>query len=106
MPDKFYTLKYNDSLDDHGQPRNRQWGAERLADRSMDELLGLCKGLVTDGVLFDEETACLTSWLKANRQVGDLWPANILGARIGKILEDRVVDPKDQIIAKQKQELT
>jgi NAD-dependent DNA ligase len=96
MPDKFYTLKNDDSLDDHGQPRNRQWGGERLANRSMDELLGLCKGLVADGVLSDEETTCLTGWLKANRQVVNLWPANILAARIEKILEDRIVDQEER----------
>jgi len=44
MPDKFYTLKNDGGLDDHGQPRNRRFNAKRRLDRSVDELLGLCKG--------------------------------------------------------------
>lgn len=63
MPDGFYILRNPSrssypALDDHGQPKNRRWNAKRLDERSVDEFLGLCRGLVADGLLTDFPRVC------------------------------------------------
>ena len=68
MADGFYILRKsprgsNPHLEDHGQPRNRRWNAKRLDDRSVDEFLGVCRGLVGDGTLSEEEILFLQTWL-------------------------------------------
>lgn len=96
MADKFYILKKDRLLDEHGQPQPRQWNRKRLVERSLDELLGLCKGLVADRILNEEETAVLIAWLRANRQVTELWPANVLMTRIDRMLADRHIDTDER----------
>lgn len=96
MPDKIYTLKGDDERNEHGQMRHRQFNAERLAKRSMDELLGICKGLVADHVVNDEETAYLIGWTNTHRPLMSQWPGTVLGARIEKILADRIVTPEER----------
>ena len=39
-------MGFDDTLDDHGQPLNRAFNAKRIRDRGVDELLGLCKGMI------------------------------------------------------------
>ncbi len=76
----------------HGQPLNCAYNARRLATRSVDELIGICKGVVADGVVNSEEANFLVGWLNANRPVMDVWPVNVLSVRIEKMLEDNCID--------------
>jgi hypothetical protein len=78
--------------DEHGQPLNRFYRARQNRDRSINELLGVCKGIVADGKVNQEEAEYLCEWLQANRDVRDEWPADILRARIAEYLEDGVLD--------------
>lgn len=54
------------------------------------------QGLIADGVVSDEEMAYLTSWLQANRDALNQWPANVLATRVEQIIEDRVVDTTER----------
>lgn len=98
MPFRRYVLRrpHNKKLDAHGQPTNRYWHARRITDRSIDELIGLCKGLAADMVLVEAECAALLSWLQANQHTLDTWPASILAARIDQFLEDDVIDDQER----------
>lgn len=78
--------------DADGQPTNWHFGGSRVCRRGLDELIGLCKGVMADGRLTQEEAQLLLSWLNTNWSVHDVWPANILVARFEKILEDGVID--------------
>jgi hypothetical protein len=51
-----------DIRDEEGQPP-RPYYAERVEDRLVAELLGVCKGLSCDGVLLEEECQGLKRWL-------------------------------------------
>ena len=82
--------------DEHGQPRNVLLRARQNVDRSIDELIGVCKGVVADGLVNQEEAAYLCSWLQANEHVRNTWPANVLRARIAEYLEDGYLDPDEK----------
>lgn len=84
------------NYDDHGQPLNRNFSAKRLTHRTIDELIGLCKGIQADGLLHDNEARFLAQWLEKSREIVDTWPANILASRIEKILEDNIIDDSER----------
>lgn len=91
-----YILRRPGKLGGHGQPINETWNAPRIATRSIDELIGISKGLISDHVINEEELGFLTSWLTANQHILDVWPANILAARINLILEDKIIDQEER----------
>ncbi len=82
-------------LDPHGQPVAR-FNRSRLTDRAIDELVGLCKGVLADGVVDENEAKFLANWMQANREARDRWPANVLFPRIREMLEDDVLDADEQ----------
>lgn len=82
--------------DAHGQPLNRLLRARQNVDRSIDELIGLCKGITADGVVNQREAECLCAWLAANEHVRDTWPANVLRARVAEYLEDGYLDDDEK----------
>jgi hypothetical protein len=96
MADRIYTLKRTGQLDPNGQPVNRKWNAKRLTERSTDELIGLCRGLIVDKVVSEEETGFLKSWLKTYRDAASSWPGNVIAARLDKIFEDEFIDPEER----------
>lgn len=97
MPFRRYVLRRpHNKLGAHGQPTNRDWSAQRITDRSIDELIGLCKGMAADKILVEAECAALLGWLQANQHTLDTWPASILAARIDLFLEDGVIDDQER----------
>lgn len=96
MSDRIYTLKRKGQLDAHGQPVNRTWNANRLTERSTDELIGLCRGLIVDKAVSEDEAGYLKRWLSSNRDAIDRWPGNVIAARLDKIFEDGIIDPEER----------
>lgn len=96
MADERYLLKRDQKLDPHGQPLNRQFNASRLAERSIDELLGLCKGIISDGVVSPEEAAFLARWVDQQRVAIHLWPVNVMASRIDRMLDDGRIDDDER----------
>lgn len=84
-------------LDKQGQPLNRAFNSKRLADRSVDELIGLCKGIIADGIVQEGEVRFLASWLERSRDITDVWPVNIIAERISSILEDGIIDENEKV---------
>ncbi|HAW32731.1 MAG TPA: hypothetical protein DCY03_32270, partial [Planctomycetaceae bacterium] len=64
--------------DAHGQPLSRTFNAARLNDRKIDELIGLCKGVLADGEVTQFEVEFLQNWLRNNQEISEHWPANVL----------------------------
>lgn len=65
---------------------------DRLKQRKVDELLGICAGIVADGIVNQEEATFIRSWLEANRQVASCFPGDILVSRLRDMLVDGVLD--------------
>jgi hypothetical protein len=68
----------------------------RELEQAVDELLGVCKGIISDGQVVPEEADYLKLWLEKHAAYKDFWPANVLSERIAKIYKDGVVDESEQ----------
>lgn len=82
-------------LDENGQPVNRAFFAKRITDRGIDEMLGLCKGIIADGKVDQKEAEFILNWLKANKEAASQWPCNIIAARAAEYLQDGVLDQEE-----------
>lgn len=80
------------ALDGNGQPENRAYNQRRRADRAVNEMLGLVRGVIADGRVSDEEIASVRLWLEQNAEVAHVWPISVLAERIERIFSDGVVD--------------
>jgi NAD-dependent DNA ligase len=69
---------------------------ERLIQRELDELTGLCKGALLDGCISQIEADGIYNWLNANVHCLDTWPANILYERLHAMLGDGALDADEQ----------
>lgn len=83
-------------LDRQGQPLARGFNAKLRSGRGIDELIGLCKGLIGDGVVNQTEIEFLLSWLSSNQEIAAQWPANVLYERIERVLEDGLMDTEEE----------
>jgi NAD-dependent DNA ligase len=79
-------------LDDYGQPQNRAYNQRRRADRAINEMLGLVRGVIADGRVSDEEVESVRHWLVQNAEVAHVWPISVLADRITRIFSDGIVD--------------
>jgi hypothetical protein len=82
-------------LDGDGQPP-RWLYADRAARRDVIELLGFCKGLVSDGVVFPEEVTGLARWLRGHPDAVVHYPARAVAERVQRILADGIVDDQER----------
>lgn len=70
----------------------RQIHADRIVKRQIDELVGLAKGALLDGVVDQNEAAGILGWLDANAECLDTWPASVLYDRLQAMLADGMLD--------------
>jgi NAD-dependent DNA ligase len=82
--------------DQHGQPLNKAFRSGAVIDRQIDELIGVCKGVIADGHVIQDEADFLLSWLETNRAARALWPANVLYPRLFSALADGVLDANEE----------
>jgi NAD-dependent DNA ligase len=71
-------------------------GGKRIADRQIDELIGLARGLVADGQIVQAEVEFLQKWLAANMAVTDVPVIRTLYARVADMLADGVIDADEK----------
>lgn len=83
------------ALDPDGQA-HRAFNASRRIDRGIHEMLGLCRGLLADGIVTADEALMLSNWLEANGEAAGQWPANAVAERFDRIFADGVVDSEEQ----------
>ena len=83
-------------LDKNGQPVNTRFNARLREDHEVDELVGLCKGVVADGMINQQEAEFLLNWLELSRESQDAWPANVLFPRIRSMLQDNKLDDNEE----------
>ena len=60
--------------------------------RTLDELIGLCKGIIADGVVCQSEAVFILNWLEANKHIAHEFPANVLYPRLVEMLADNKLD--------------
>ena len=70
--------------------------ANRVQDRLIDELIGICRGVIADGVVDEAEAIFLGQWIENHRDIAEKWPVNVLYGRITEMLLDGVLSPVEQ----------
>jgi NAD-dependent DNA ligase len=78
-----------------------------VQDRLIDELIGICRGVIADDNVDEREAIFLGQWIENHRDIANRWPVNILYARITEMLKDGVLsqDEQDELL-RTLQELT
>lgn len=64
----------------------------RRKDRTTDELIGLVRGLLADGMVVQQEAEFLARWLAEKREFLNHYPFNVLHDRLSEALIDGVLD--------------
>lgn len=68
----------------------------RRLDRSVDELIGLCRGILADGEINQAEAGFLLDWLHRHREFSGSFPFNVLYGRVESALSDGMLDAEEQ----------
>lgn len=68
----------------------------RVQDRLVDELIGISRGVIADGVVDEQEAIFMGQWIEQHREISDKWPVNILYARLVEMLKDGVLSQDEQ----------
>lgn len=68
---------------------------QAVADRQVDELIGIIKGVLADNVVTQGEVEFLLAWMEANRKVALLWPAKVLYPRLAAALSEGAMQSND-----------
>jgi hypothetical protein len=92
---------HNTLKDEHGQPVTRySYLHENNFRKAVDQLTGLCKGILCDGIVTDKEAQFFHEWVRAHA-VPPLWPFNQILARVEAIFADGVVaeDEREELAA-------
>lgn len=64
---------------------------QRNLTKAANTLLGVCSGIIADGVINDTEITYLRTWLAENKPVRSIWPGDVIGKRVEAILADGIV---------------
>ena len=68
----------------------------RIQDRLIDELIGISRGVIADGVVDEREAIFLGQWIEQHREVAGKWPVNVLYARLTEMLKDGILSRPEQ----------
>lgn len=68
----------------------------RRQARTVDELVGLCRGLLADGNVNADEARFLAGWIERNRDVHDDQVVTALYQRVGDALADGVLNASEE----------
>lgn len=82
-------------LNQHGQP-GPAFNLSLRMRRSIDELLGLCKGVILDGEVSETEAIALHQWVQTHPDAANEWPADVLARRLDQIFEDAIVTRQER----------
>lgn len=86
----------NTLIDDQGQLKTRNIRAKEVCDRKIDELIGICRGIIADNTTNMQEAQFLLKWIESNYQVAEHYPFNVLYKRVFEMLKDGALDDEEQ----------
>ena len=65
-----------------------------MADRQIDQLIGIAQGIGADGVVGQAEAEMFQAWLRANQRTENRYVSRLLD-QVERVLEDGVLDEDD-----------
>ncbi|MGL4232307.1 MAG: hypothetical protein ACRCWJ_13150 [Casimicrobium sp.] len=81
--------------------------SKRVQSQAMNQLMGICSGLVCDGNLNDDEVVFLSTWAKSNAGIARDWPASTIYRRVEESIRDGVItDDERNLLLSTLQELS
>lgn len=83
-------------LDDHGQPFNVAFNRARRTERDLSEMLGLAKGMLSDGTVVEAEANFLHDWGKRHPDALVHWPVNLIFSRLNQFFADGHIDEEER----------
>ena len=83
-------------INDHGQTVDPRIMFRTRADRLINEMLGVVKCSLSDGVVSEEESRYLHEWLSKNPDVAFVWPAKVLKKRLDVVFADGTINTMEQ----------
>lgn len=83
--------------DPHGQPFNVLFNRARRTERDLSELLGLAKGMLSDGVMDEAEATYLRKWGNNHPDALAQWPTNMVFARLNQYFTDGRIDQAERL---------
>jgi NAD-dependent DNA ligase len=65
-------------------------------DRAASELVGLCRGVLADGIVSTPEALFIKDWIERNAHLATEYPFNYLYRNLLSALRDGVIDPEEE----------
>ncbi len=75
----------------HGDAWWRTGNTKPMADRQIDQLIGLAQGILADGIVSQAEAEMLQSWLRVNHRTDNPYVSRLLD-QVERVLADGVLD--------------
>ena len=75
----------------HGETWWRTGNTKPMADRQIDQLIGLAQGILADGIVSQPEAEMLQSWLNVNHRTDNPYVSRLL-EQVERVLGDGVLD--------------
>lgn len=76
--------------------RQGRYSRSRLTDQAYNELIGICRGVIWDGVVTDQEIVRLDDWCRTFPEVYDTFPGDVLARRIRAALADGLIEDDER----------
>lgn len=92
-----HALSAGTPLDPHGQPYNALFNRARRTERDLSEMLGLAKGMLSDGVVVEAEARYLHEWGVNHPDALDRWPNSLIFARLQQAFADGTIDDDERL---------
>jgi len=68
----------------------------RVQERLIDELIGICRGVIADGRVDENEAIFIGQWIENHRDLATRWPVNVLYARLTEMLKDGILSTEEE----------
>ena len=93
-----YTLKPTPiQKDDHGQPRRLfRANFENNVSKAIDQLSGICTGILADGIVTDKEALFFREWVKNHAILEPIWPFTDILDRVEKVFSHGKIDDEER----------
>jgi NAD-dependent DNA ligase len=94
-----YNLDTNPKIlkDPNGQPRRLfKFNHENNLSKAIDQLSGICAGILADGVVCDKEAFFFKEWVEKYAELEPVYPFTEILKRIHRIFSDGVIDAAEK----------
>jgi len=82
--------------DEQNQLINKAVMDKNVCDRKVNELIGICRGVMADGTVNQQEAEFIIKWLNDNCKNTNTYPFNIVYSRISGMLLDGVLSDDEK----------